>query len=236
MRENRPAGAGRFCDEAWSAVGRLVGAIVDHPFNRRLAGGDLDPDVFTFYVAQDAHYLEGFARALAAAAVRAPLPEETALWSGAASDAIVAERDMHERWLAARESPDRAGIGIAPTCLAYSSWLQAAALSCPYPVLAASLLPCYWVYEHVGGWTVQRAGASGHPYAEWIAMYSAAGYADLVAKARAATERAWVGAGQRVRQAMIEAFVRGTELEWLFFDAAWRREQWPTARYLGGAA
>ncbi|MGH9054604.1 MAG: thiaminase II, partial [Acidimicrobiales bacterium] len=131
-----PPGGGPFCDAAWTSVSRLVDAIVDHPFNRALATGDLDSETFTFYVIQDAHYLEGFSRALAAAAVCAPLPEETAMWSGAATEALLAERELHERWLAARGAPAGPSAGVAPTCLAYSSWLQAVALSSPYPVLA----------------------------------------------------------------------------------------------------
>ena len=31
---------------------------------------------------------------------------------------------------------------------------------------------------------------------------------------------------------MLAAFTRATEYEWLFWNSAWIREEWPTARWL----
>jgi thiaminase/transcriptional activator TenA len=33
----------------------------------------------------------------------------------------------------------------------------------------------------------------------------------------------------QVRAAMLDAFRRSTRFEWMFWDSAWRREQWPIA-------
>jgi thiaminase/transcriptional activator TenA len=232
-------GAGVFCAEAWSRVSELVAAIVDHPFNIALAAGDLEPATFAFYMVQDSYYLRGFSRALATAAVRAPCPADSALWLASANRAIAMEPELHRNWLTAyglaqhlESVAGAAQIEISLSCLAYSSWVEATALTSPYPVIAASLLPCFWVYEHVGLAVQERAPErADHPYRQWITAYASTEFAEAAAAARAATERAGAGTTALVREAMLDAFARATELEWLFWDSAWRREQWPTKRW-----
>jgi thiaminase/transcriptional activator TenA len=253
-------GAGVFCAEAWSRVSELVAAIVDHPFNIALAAGVLEPATFAFYMVQDSYYLRGFSRALATAAVRAPCPADSALWLASANRAIAMEPELHRNWLTAyglgagaastsgtggasgalhdpqaqhlESVAGAAQIEISLSCLAYSSWVEATALTSPYPVIAASLLPCFWVYEHVGLAVQERAPErADHPYRQWITAYASTEFAGAAAATRAATERAGAGTTALVREAMLDAFARATELEWLFWDSAWRREQWPTKRW-----
>jgi thiaminase/transcriptional activator TenA len=220
-------GAAGFCTRAWIDSAELVDAIVHHPFNVSLARGDLAREVFAHYLAQDSHYLEGFARALSAAAVMSPSGTDAAMWSGAARDTLVIERELHERWLAGTASAEP-----SPTCLGYTSWLESIALRGPYEVLTAALLPCFWVYEHVGSALLSVSGdLTEHPYREWLESYGSDDYAALVADARAATERAAFGASASSLGAMRHAFQRATEFEWLFWDAAWRMETWPTAEW-----
>jgi thiaminase/transcriptional activator TenA len=243
-----PSGSA-FCAGAWHHVRALVDAIVDHPFNRALAEGCLDRETFRFYLVQDSLYLEAFARGLAAASVLAPGSADAATWSAAAHDALDVERDLHERWLGAPRVAGTGGDGAAdaggafegggtsdepsPTCLAYGSWLQAVALAGAYPVLVAALLPCYWVYEHVGQVVLDRTrDRPDHPYAEWIATYGSEDFARLAEAARRATTRAAAASTPAVRQRMLDAFRRATEYEWLFWDSAWRHESWPTRRWL----
>ncbi|MEO0931151.1 MAG: thiaminase II, partial [Pseudomonadota bacterium] len=61
-----------FTETLWSDTADLQSAICDMPFNAELAAGTLPSETFREYIIQDAHYLEGFARALALAASRGP--------------------------------------------------------------------------------------------------------------------------------------------------------------------
>jgi thiaminase/transcriptional activator TenA len=220
-------GAGGFCTRAWADSAELVEAIVSHPFNVSLARGELAPEIFTHYLAQDSHYLEGFARALSAAAVISPSPTDAAMWAAAARDTLVVERALHDRWLAGTATTEP-----SPTCVGYTSWLESIALRGPYEVLTAALLPCFWIYEHVGRALLAACGdLTEHPYREWLESYGSDDYAALVEEARAATDRAALGASRASLGAMRLAFERGTEFEWLFWDAAWRMERWPTAEW-----
>jgi len=54
----------------WQQNVRLAEVCLHHPFVRGLADGTLDPEAFRRYVAQDAFFLNAFARAYALAAAR----------------------------------------------------------------------------------------------------------------------------------------------------------------------
>ncbi|MGH9095659.1 MAG: TenA family protein [Acidimicrobiales bacterium] len=227
-----PAG---FCSTAWERTSALQQAICDHPFNRALAAGTLDPERFAFYLVQDSRYLVGFSRALATAAARAPGIDEGAFFAQSAHTALVAERSLHRAELERLGWDDEraADIGTAPTCVAYSSYLGSVALGEPWPVLVAALLPCFWVYHHVGRTINARTPElATHPYRAWIATYADEAFAASVGTIRQIADRAAAGAPAETTDRMLRAFTRATEYEWLFWDSAWRRETWPTAQWL----
>lgn len=212
-----------FTDEAWSAVEDVRKAIDGQPFLIALADGTLPRETFTYYLAQDAHYLASYARALAACAAQSPGTDELAFWAGSARRAIEVERVLH-----AGHVGDAAAYVRSPTCTAYTSYLLGLATAAPYPVLAAGVLPCFWVYQDVGTRLKDGVGdLSGHPYGDWIGTYGDPAFAEATEQARNLVDRAAADAGTATRQRMREAFTTATRYEWLFWDAAWRREGWP---------
>jgi thiaminase/transcriptional activator TenA len=224
---------GGFCDRAWVQVQPLVDAIAGHPFNRQLEEGTLDPQRFTFYLAQDARYLVGFARALATASARSPQPDDAAFLAGSARTALAVERSLHSEYLAAT-GVAADDFPLSPTCLAYSSYLQAAAFADPYHVAVAALLPCFWVYHHVGTGILERvAGRPDHPYEQWIATYGAPEFAESTATMRRVVDAAAARAGAGGERSMLEAFMRAVQYEWMFWESAWLMERWPTSGLLG---
>ena len=229
--------AGGFCARAWERTAELQRAIVEHPFNAALAEGSLDRERFAFYIVQDARYLFGFAQALSAAASRADDAADAAFLAGSAQAALQEERQLHAGYVEdfGLSEQDIAGIPTSPSCLAYTSFLRASALSDPYPVLVAAILPCFWVYQHVGQTILEATnGAEGHPYARWIQTYADEEFAKAVLGARELTDKLAADADEQLRQQMLTAFTRGTEYEWLFWNSAWIREEWPTAQWLPG--
>lgn len=212
-----------FSAAAWAETAGVRAAIERLPFVRALGDGSLDAARFTYYLAQDTHYLDGYARALAAAAVRADTTSDLAFFAKSAHDSIVVEQELHRAHVADVERHPR-----SPTCVGYTSYLLGVAQTQGYPELVAALLPCFWIYQDVGARMLERAGhLDRHPYADWIGTYADEAFAAATAAARAIADRVESAADQATSVRMHEAFARSMTWEWMFWDAAWRRESWP---------
>ena len=218
-----------FSDEAWQRTARLRNAIHRLPFNTELAAGSLSRDRFQAYIIQDALYLGRFSRALAIAAAKAPDSDTMQSFAHSALSAVAVERALHERYL--REfgiDPTRIGEAeVSPDCLAYTSYLIAAAYHEPWEVLVAALLPCFRIYWDVGCAIAQTA-APANPYRAWIDTYADERFGKAVEIVVAIGDRAAAAVTAATRAAMLAAFVRACQYEWLFWDGAYQRRGWPS--------
>ena len=206
----------------------LLRQIHDMPFNRELAAGTLPAAVFQGYIIQDAHYLEGFARALALAAAKAPDPDSVAQLAGSAAGAIAVERQLHAHYL------ELFGVGsdrfkatkASQACDHYVAFLLRATALGDFPEALAALLPCFWIYRDVGRSIAERA-ASGNPYTAWIDTYSGGAFNESVERMLALTDRV----GENVEKAawirIHHAFRQSCWHEWHFWDSAYHQRAWP---------
>jgi thiaminase/transcriptional activator TenA len=222
-----------FCDSAWQRTAGLRAAIHALPFNRELAAGTLDRARFLFYIGQDALYLEQYARILALAAARGPDGATLRLFADAALEGIAVEQALHAQYLS-QPGADAAPVGPSPAepspdCLSYTSFLLATAYHDPWEVLLAALLPCFWIYWHVGQ-AIAREAAADNPYRAWIDTYADEAFGTVVQQVIAATDRAAEAASDAVRSRMMTAFVRSAQYEWLFWDGAYQLRGWPADR------
>jgi len=212
-----------FSDEAWARVSAIRTAIDELPFVTGLADGSLPPDRFTYYLAQDAHYLDAYARVLAACAAQSTDPADLSFWAGGAQRAVAVEQALHASHLAGTTP-----IEQSPTCLGYSSYLSALAGRGSYAALVAGVLPCFWIYQDVGTRLIGAAAAQpDHPYAAWITTYADPAFAAATEQAKDITDALAAQASERVLEQMHAAFTTASRFELLFWDAAWRAERWP---------
>jgi thiaminase/transcriptional activator TenA len=216
-----------FSTDAWQRNARLIDTIQEMDFNRSLSAGTLDQDVFKYYVVQDSIYLAAYARALAAAAVKAPDSEAMLTFTGSAQEAIQVERALHASYFE-KFGIDPAQVRAAepsPTCLAYTSYMLGIAQTAGYAELVAAILPCFWVYWEVGK-RIDAEASADNPYRAWIDTYADPAFGAAVAEVAAIADRTAATAGPDTVAAMHRAFLRSTRFEWLFWDTAWRREGW----------
>ena len=124
-----------FSTSAWQYNLPLYQAIIAMPFNAELAAGTLREDRFRHYIIQDAHYLEGFARALALAAAKADHSDHLVQFAGAAQTAILVERALHTDYFAkfGLSATDFAAARPTPACDHYVSYLLRVAALEPLP-------------------------------------------------------------------------------------------------------
>ena len=217
-----------FTAECWRAITPIYDAILKHPFLRGLTDGSLSRDAFMFYVVQDAHYLRDFARALSIAAAKAPREEWIITLNEHAAGALRVERSLHETFF--REfglsEKDVAATPLAPTNLAYTSYLLAAAYGGPFHEALAAGLPGFWIYWEVGK-ELERAGSRDPLFSRWIGTYASEEFGSIV---RAVLEMADTTAsrlGDDERATMRRHFVTTSRYEWMFWDMGSRMEGWP---------
>ncbi|MET1027779.1 MAG: thiaminase II [Dongiaceae bacterium] len=221
-----------FLDDARAETANLRQAVLDLPFNRDLMRGTLRQDRFQHYLIQDALYLTQYAKALSALASKAPTAGEIVQFNQAAEGAVLFEQVMQHTYIS------RFGVAAdilaqaeaSPTCLAYTSFMLAEAQTGSYESLLAAVLPCFSIYAEVG-LAIAKAAAPDNPYQLWIDTYAAPAFQESVLAAEATANRIAEDVGGSRRQSMIMLFRRSVEFEWLFWDAAYRLESWPTVAH-----
>ena len=117
-------------------------------------------------------------------------------------------------------------LPATPTTQAYTSYLLATAYDGSFADGLAAVLPCYWIYAEVGAELLSR-GSTEPRYQRWIDSYGGEEFAATVGEVLAMADRTGptLTAGQEsVARAHFAATAR---YEWMFFDAAHRRESWP---------
>ncbi len=213
----------KFTDKLWIRTLPIYHAILKHPFNQELMRGTLPKEKFQFYIKQDALYLTDFSRALALLAAKSSSQANVVMFLKFSEGAIVAERGLHEFYF--QEFQTTLDVDYAPSCFAYTNYLLATASLRSYEEAAGALLPCFWIYREVGTYIYKNA-APNNPYQKWIDMYSSDEYGKVVDQAIDFVEALFDQSGIETRMKMAIAFDTSSRLEWLFWDGAYRMEQW----------
>lgn len=199
--------------QLWEANQDLAEACLDHPFVRGIASGDLPLDRFRFYVGQDAYFLDAFARAYALLLAKAPDREGLVAFKELL-DGALNELQLH------RTYAQRWGVDLqpapAPATSAYTDFLlRTAALEPPGHGVAAQT-PCMRLYAYLGS-RLLPALREGSPYGEWVHTYASHEFHRLAQTLEDLLDRY---GGDRTRLEWL--YRRAMELEYAFFDAAWR--------------
>ena len=197
----------------WQDSGEQAAAARAHPFVRGLADGSLPLPVFQVYVAQDAVFLEGFARAYALALARSP--DRATL--EAFADLVTGVREelrLHEGY-AQRWGAVTTGVQAAPATRAYLDFLLGTAALGGGARTCAALTPCMRLYAFLGGALAAAGEGLDGPYGEWVRTYADPGFAELAERLEAMLDR-FAPDPDAVRG----DYRRAVELELAFFDAA----------------
>jgi thiaminase (transcriptional activator TenA) len=217
-----------FSDSAWQRTTRLRASIDTLPFNTELTDGTLSVERFRGYIVQDALYLGQYSRVLAIAGARGPDATTLHAFASSALEAVAVEQALHEQYLK-KFGVDPTSLATAepsPDCLGYTSFLLATAYHEAWEVTAAALLPCFWIYWDVGSRIAKQADAD-NPYRAWIDTYADEGFGQAVRTVIGITDRAAAATTEAVRVRMLNAFIRSSQYEWLFWDGAYQQRGWP---------
>lgn len=206
----------------------LRNRILELPFNRELAAGRLSRQRFQFYMIQDALYLEQYSRALAIASAKAPDTRAMEQFARSAQGALIVERALHEGFFEkfGIAPTEAAQFEPSPTCYGYTNFLLTVAHQASYEELVAAVLPCFWIYWDVGNHIAADTGPD-NPYRAWIDTYSDPSFGQSVEAVIAIADEAAERSTEARRVAMLNAFKRSAQYEWMFWDSAYHEEKWP---------
>ena len=207
------------------AVRLMMPKIRHHAFNLELTQGILPQEKFINYLKQDALYLADFSRALALTGARLSNHQHVNQFLTFAVGAINAERELHLKYLEKYSSIKALEMEQNPACFMYTNYLLKMAVLGSVEEAVASLLPCFWIYREIGKQMAESL-VSNNPYVDWISMYSSEAFDASVHAAIEIINEIGDSASESVKNKMIAAFVRSTELEWLFWDNAYDLRTW----------
>ena len=200
--------------QLWADNADLAAEALGHPFVTGIGEGTLSRERFAGYVAQDAFFLESFARAYGLGVAHSP--DRAALDAFADLLAGVREELRLHAGYADRWGIDLTAVEPWPATSAYTDFLLATASLGGAGLTCAAMTPCMRLYAHLG----QSLAADRAPdgaYADWVATYADPGFEEL-----AATLERLLDAAATDVPAVRATYRRAMRLELGFFDAAWR--------------
>ena len=213
----------KFSTHLWESTKEIYDKIISLPFNRELMKGTLSMDRFIFYIRQDSLYLIDYCRVLSVIASKLDNPERMLRFLKFAEDSILVEKAMHEKFLS--EYKDEGEIRKSPTCFSYTNFLLATSAFGSTEEAVASVLPCFWIYREVGDHIYKNAGPD-NPYREWIDTYSAEEFRKATDIAIGITDEIAAQSNELTRSKMTEVFKTSARLEYIFWESAYKKENW----------
>ena len=220
---------GGFTDRLYAAAAPIWESSHRHPFLTELREGTLAQDRFAYYMCQDYIYLIDYAKLFAMGSIKARDLETMGKFAELLDSTLNGEMELH------RQYAEKFGISReeleatvpSPTTVAYTKFLLDAA-SGSLAELVAVLLPCMWSYWEAGTTFMKVPGALEHPlYKEWILMYGSEEFGALARWCIEEMNRLAEGLPERELRRLEELFVTASKFEYLFWDMAYRKEEWP---------
>lgn len=194
----------------WQANSDWARKILAHSFVQGLGDGSLPVASFKSYVAQDAYFLDAFARAYAFCLANGTSREDLYGFSELIAG-VLEELKLHSAY-AERWQVELAGVTPMPATQAYVDFLLATARRGRLGETIAAMTPCMRLYAYLGQALATKEVAPA--YADWVKTYADPGFEALAVRLEGlldlhAADTSAVRANYR----------RAMELEYGFFDA-----------------
>jgi len=199
----------------WSLCRAEAQACLDHPFVQGIASGELDRSLFAWYVGQDAFFLRAFARGYALALAKAPEEEGMRAFRHLL-DGVLGELALHQEY--ARQWGLDLDPEPAPATRAYTDFLLRVAWSEPPGRIVAAMTPCMRLYAFLGQELRGRLNPQS-AYRAWVETYASPDFEALARRLEELLDRY----DDRSKE-MEEYYRTAMQLEYRFFDAAWRSQ------------
>jgi thiaminase/transcriptional activator TenA len=196
--------------QLWQANADWAGKILAHPFVQGLGDGSLAVGAFKSYVAQDAYFLDAFARAYAFCLAHGTTREDLFGFAELIAG-VLDELKLHKSYTEKLQvSLD--GVTPLPATQAYVDFLLTAAQQGQLGETIAGMTPCMRLYAFLGQTLAKKEVAPA--YADWVKTYADPGFEALAVRLESLLDH------HAVDSPVVRAnYRRAMELEYGFFDA-----------------
>lgn len=219
-----------FTDELQQHAAALRERVFQHPFVTGIGDGTLPISAFRYYMCQDYVFLMDYSRVLALAVAKARDLEVMGRFATLLHETLNTEMALHRRFAAqfGLSRQDLEATRAAPGTRAYTQHLLTVAYSDSLTAIVTAVLPCMWDYSDIG----QRLAAQGLPpaqplYGQWIQTYAAPEFRALATWLRHLLDDLTAQLAASDRAPLIRLFLDSCRYEYLFWDMAYRQEDWP---------
>ena len=197
--------------------------IVTHPFNVELCRGTLPAPKYRAFLEQDRLYLIGFAETLKRVAERLPNSRHQRLFHQLSEEAFKTQVNLHGKYFLTHKTPNLfqppplSAVKI-PVVFDYTAYLHTTAKNDPIEVAVGSLIPCFFIYSHLGR-CMQSTINENNPYRRWIESYSSERFLLATQSIIQTIKELFDELPAADEEKTIAAFIKSTEFEMAFWDA-----------------
>ncbi len=218
-----------FSEQLRRKADKIWREIHAHPFLRELYAGTLPMDRFTYFILQDYLYLLDFAQVLCLGGAKSSDLKTLEIFTRHALIAVEVERTFHASYGKSLGFSQRQldTTPKGPITEAYTRHLQAVARGGNLGEIVSAVLPCYWIYGEVGRRLYKNRPKSPKIYREWIETYASEGYWKPVREQIRLMNHLGASAKGEEEKIMHSHFLLSSRYEFLFWDQAYRLEEWP---------
>ncbi|MBI4257993.1 MAG: hypothetical protein HY619_03475 [Thaumarchaeota archaeon] len=213
-----------FSDEASKASRDYEEKFLSHPFLVELAHGQLPKKNFVYYIKQDNIFIRDMD--LAGKILVSKHKSHDSKLVSQLLDSIYGHELREKGHLITKQLKiKKEDVEMAPTTLAYTSYLIRLASIASFEETLAALTPCLKLYTLIGE-RYAHCPASTHPiHGKWLAIYSSTPMKkftnQLITILNSVARKA-----PSLRQAMMQSYLTACRFEIKFFDMAYQIEKW----------
>ena len=137
-----------FYDMVWKENEDIITKIEEMPFIQEMYSGVLTDERFFYYIEQDIHYLNDFARANAFLLARSVNNDMLKLFLDSVLGCFKEQENVHKKYTVLANF--NATGHFTPAYENYRNFLLKHTSTSDLPIAYASTIPCPWLYVHLG--------------------------------------------------------------------------------------
>jgi thiaminase/transcriptional activator TenA len=221
-----------FSQQLREEADHIFEACYNHPFIKGVAQGKLEKEQLVHYVKQDFEYLNAMIQTRAIGMAKCTAREDMEMFNTSIGFILNSEIHPHNNFCQAAgvRYEDLQGYPLAPTAQHYTSHMLNVAQQGTLADIIAVTLPCPWIYLYIGERIIQEyKPAENHPFYEWITFYGAQTEPRMNVYLNKLDELA-SQSSEEEKQQMKKYFMLSCQLEYMFFDMAYKIEDWPVQK------